>query len=109
MDVLFSLLDGACALWLCLFSPRRYLRIVASTNLTMMGARHFFEIYIKTLLIPAVVLASISGFTAELQENDNVVKLLGTDKVNQFLHSKEYVSITIYFGALLTYYSLARS
>jgi len=131
MDFLFSLLDGACALWFSFFSPRRYLRIVASTKLTGTGARNFFEFYIKMLIVPSIVFGSINQFNTSLYRYkvnaflSKEDKLLGfpqgdlenlyqpyaleLDSVVKLLQSEKVVSVTILFAALVAYYSLKRS
>jgi hypothetical protein len=100
MELLFSLLDGVAALWLSLFSPRRYLRIAAAIELKRRGARAFGESYVTTNLVPVIISGSLA---AALQA------LLPEGGVANFLAGKELASFYLCCSAILAYYSLRRS
>jgi hypothetical protein len=101
MDFLFSLLDGAAALWLSLFSPRRYLRIAAAIDLKKRGARAFFETYVTVNLVPLLALGSLLSLLSLQAAPTNPATLL--------MSSKDLLSFSLLFGAMVAHYSLRRS
>ena len=133
MDALFSVLDGAAALWLCLFSPRRYLLLVVRTKLAARGARNYIEAYLRVNLVPALLAASLFQFNSTM-ERGNVDLLLQKENeryglpaghlqtiyhqsfsqdqlinIINFVQSKNMMSLSFFIGAMATYYSLSRS
>jgi hypothetical protein len=112
MDFLFSLLDGAAALWLSLFSPRRYLRIAAAINIKKRGVRAFCETFVTVNLAPLLALASLQAAAqASLQSILNIAPVVDpfVKGYNALVLSKDLLSLCLLVGAMVAYYSLRRS